>query len=70
MTGGINRALVEQLSEAEHLESKRNTKLSNRREELASDGWLLWPGHSQTCQVEGRELEAVCCATVVLEACG
>ena len=63
-------ALVEQLSEVEHLKSKRSTKLSSEREELASNRWLLWPGPSQTCSVESRELEAVCCAAVVLEACG
>lgn len=35
-------ALVEQSGEVEHLESKRRRELRNRRQDLASDRWLLW----------------------------
>lgn len=40
-------ALVEQFSEVERLKLKRRTKSRNGREDLASDKWLLWPGHFQ-----------------------
>jgi len=59
LAGGISMALVEQLSEVEHLKSKRSTKLSSEREELASNRWLLWPGPSQTCSVESWTQRAV-----------